>query len=149
MGAAVVLAAIVVVVAGGGGGDDDGGGGGDERISAALPAECMEKWNADPAAIAFGRHNFRGHGYEAALVTYLTRAGEAAQSAEEGRCAVIFPARVLDPEPVAAGEIVLAEEWTPISVLPGVELDRVAELQAIAAGNPNTRLESSGRLAEL
>ncbi len=62
---------------------------------------------------------------------------------------MIFPSRVLDPEPIAAGEVVLAGEWTPISALPRVELNRVAELQAIAAEDPNTRLESAGELAAL
>jgi hypothetical protein len=142
--AAVVLAAVVVVIVGGG-----GGGGGDERSVAGLPSECVDKWNSDPAAIAFGRHNFNGHGYEAALVTYLTKAGDEVPSADEGLCAVIFPSQVLDPEPVAAGEVVLAGEWTPISVLPDVELNRVAELQVIAAGDPNTRLESTGELSAL
>ena len=32
----------------------------------------MRAWNSDPAAVAFGRHNYSGHGYEGALVTYLT-----------------------------------------------------------------------------
>ncbi len=138
---AVALAAIVAVVA--------GGGGGEERSAAAFPSECVDKWNSDPAAISFGRHNFNGHGYESALVTYLTRAGDERPSADEGSCAVIFPSRVLDLEPVAAGEVVLAGEWTPISVLPRIELNRVAELQAIAAEDPNTRLESTGDLSAL
>ena len=97
VGAAVVLIAIVAVVALAGGGGDD------ERAEA--PPECVRAWNSDPAAVAFGRHNYNGHGYEGALVTYLTDEAEEVDSAELGRCAVIFPAQALDPEPIAAGEV--------------------------------------------
>jgi len=140
-GAAVVLIAIVAVVALAGGGGDE------ERAEA--PPECVRAWNSDPAAVAFGRHNYNGHGYEGALVTYLTDDAEEVDSAELGRCAVIFPAQALDPEPIAAGEVLRAGTWTPISELAGVELTRVGELQVLAAGAPNTRLASTGELAEL
>jgi hypothetical protein len=141
VGAAVVLITIVAVVALAGGGGDD------ERAEA--PPECVRAWNSDPAAVAFGRHNYNGHGYEGALVTYLTDEAEEVDSPELGRCAVIFPAQALDPEPIAAGEVLRAGTWTPISELSGVELTRVGELQVLAAGAPNMRLGSTGELAQL
>jgi hypothetical protein len=140
VGGAVLLMAIVaiVVLAGGGGGE----------ASAEAPPECVRAWNSDPAAVAFGRHNYSGHGYEGALVNYLSEEAEEVDGAELGSCAVIFPAEALDPEPIAAGEVLEGRSWTPISRLEGVELTRVAELQVLAAGAPNTRLADTGHLAE-
>lgn len=109
----------------------------------------MRAWNTDPAAVAFGRHNYTSHGYQGALITYLSEDAEEVDSAQLGLCAVIFPAQALDPEPVAAGEVLKAGSWTPISELQGVELTRVGELQVTAAGAPNTRLADTGELAEL
>ena len=140
VGAAVLLVAIVAIVAVAGGGDEQ---------TAGAPAECVRAWNTDPAAVAFGRHNYTSHGYQGALVTYLSEDAEEVDSAEHGLCAVIFPAQALDSEPVAAGEVLKAGSWTPISELQGVELTRVGELQVTAAGAPNTRLADSGELAEL
>jgi len=140
VGAAVLLAAIVGIVALAGGGDEQ---------AAGAPPECVRAWNSDPEAVAFGRHNYTSHGYQGALVTYLSDDAEEVDSAELGLCAVIFPAQALDPEPVAAGEVLRAGTWTPISELQGVELARVGELQAMAAGAPNTRLADTGELTEL
>jgi hypothetical protein len=140
IGAAAALVAIVAIVAVAGGGDEQ---------TASAPPECVRAWNADPAAVAFGRHNYTSHGYQGALVTYLTEDAEDVDSAEHGLCAVIFPAQALDSEPVAAGEVLKGGTWTPISELQGVELTRVGELQVMAAGAPNTRLADTGELTEL
>jgi hypothetical protein len=137
-GAVLLLAIVAIVVLAGGGGE----------ASAEAPPECVRAWNTDPAAVAFGRHNYSGHGYEGALVTYLSEEAEEVDGAELGSCAVIFPARALDPEPIAAGEVLEGGSWTPVSRLEGVELARVAELQVLAAGSPNTRLADTGHLAE-
>lgn len=139
-GAAALLIVIVVIVA-------LGSGGGDEP-SAAAPPECVRAWNSDPAAVSFGRHNYTSHGYTGALVTYLTEEAEQTE-APDGLCAVIFPAQALDPEPIAAGEVLRAESWVPLSELRGVELTRVGELQVLAAGSPNASLSDAGKLAEL
>jgi hypothetical protein len=140
-GAAALLIVIVAVAAlGSGGGDDEG--------SASAPPECVRAWNADPAAVEFGRHNYTSHGYSGALVTYLTERAEEADAAD-GLCAVIFPAQALDPEPIAAGEVLRADSWIPLSELEGVELSRVGELQVLAAGSPNASLSDSGELTEL
>jgi hypothetical protein len=66
-------------------------------------------------------------------------------SAELGHCAVIFPARALDSEPVAAGEVLKRGTWTPISELQGVELSRVGELQVMAAEGPEHPACGHGR----
>src|SRR5688572_4125324 len=91
-GAAVALAAIIAVVALASGGDSE------ERAAEAPPARCVEDWNSDQAARAYGRHNFSFHLYEGALVTFLSETGQEVGEGEGGLCAVIFPSQALDPE---------------------------------------------------
>jgi hypothetical protein len=143
LGAAVVLTAIVVVVA------VASGGGSDDEPPPPAPPNCVEAWNADPAALAYGRHNFNFHLYTGALVTFLALDGEVVGTGEVGLCAVIFPSEALDPEPFAAGQVLQGRNWKPISELPEVELRRLAELQVQAAGAPNTTLDDRGELAPL
>ena len=138
----VLVVAIVAVAAGSGGGNSG-------RADVAAPNRCVDAWNADQAARAYGRHNFSYHLYQGALVTYLDRQGNEVGAADEGVCAVIFPSRALDPEPFAAGQVLVADEWSPISAMEGMQLPRVAELQAIAAGSPNTTLDAEGALTPL
>jgi hypothetical protein len=137
VGAALVLALVVggVVALGDGSGE-----------APSAPVECVEAWNADQEAIAYGIHNFGGHGYTEALVTRMTVAAEPAEG-ERGLCVVTFPALTLDREPVAAGQILRDDRWTPISQLDGVELTRLAELQAEAAAGSNATLSREGVLA--
>ncbi len=138
VGGTIALAAVVaVIVLTGGSGDE---------ASTAAPAQCIEAWNADPEALAYGQHNYGTHGYDRVQVTRLTEAAEVPAEGEEGLCAVIFGALELDTEPVAAGEMRIDGAWQPISLRPGVELTRVAELQAIAVGEANSSLSGEGRL---
>ena len=141
VGAAVALIAIVAVVA-------LASGGGSEREAVAADEECIQAWNSDAAARAYGRHNFSFHLYKGALVTHLdAEANEV--GADEGFCAVVFPAEVLDAEPFAAGQVLRGKQWSPISQLDQVDLARVGELQVLAAGAPNTVLDVRGVLAPL
>jgi hypothetical protein len=143
-GAAALLAAIVAIVALTGGSGDA-----EERATGPPPERCVRAWNADQAALAYGRHNFNFHDYEGALVTYLDDAAREIAPGEGGRCAVVFPSQVLDAEPFAAGQVLDGRRWAPISQLPGVELTVVAELQVTAASAPNAALEDSGELGAL
>ncbi len=143
VGAAVALAAVIAVIAVASGGGSDG------RDVVAAPERCVDAWNRDQAALAYGRHNFSFHLYEGALVTYLTKTGEEVVEGEGGLCAVIFPSQALDPEPFAAGQVLEGKLWFPISELDQMELSRLAELQVLAAGSPNTTLDVQGVLAAL
>ncbi len=140
--AAVASIGIIIVVAVASGGPE-------ERRASAPPDRCVKAWNADPAARAYGRHNFSFHLYQGALVTYLTPSAAQVGGGEGGLCAVVFPSRALDPEPFAAGQLLRGDRWLPLSSLPGVELGRVAELQVTAAEAPNTRLDDHGELSAL
>jgi len=140
-GAAIVLAGIVAVVALGSGDDE-------QAVAAASP-RCLEAWSSDEAAKAYGRHNFNFHLYTGALVTFLSRDGAEVGEDVDGLCAVIFPSEALDTEPFAAGQALEGRTWVPISQIEGIELTRVAELQALAAQSPNTSLDTSGVLTAL
>ncbi len=142
-GAAVALIAIVAVVAATSGGD------GSDRGEVIADSECIEAWNDDPSARAYGRHNFSFHLYKGALVTFLDDEGNEVGAGEGGLCAVVFPSEVLDAEPFAAGQVLENKRWAPISDLDRVTLTRVAELQVLAAGAPNTTLDVRGVLAPL
>jgi hypothetical protein len=140
--AGVVLGAVVAVVALAGGDDDP--------EPATLDSACVRDWNDDPASLTYGRHNFTFHDYESALVTHLNSAAQEVPADDErAMCAVVFPSRVLDQEPFAAGQVLRSGVWLPISDLRGVDLTRVAELQVLAADSPNAALDVQGRLGEL
>jgi hypothetical protein len=139
--AAVVLGGTVVAVLALGGNDASS-----NHDAGAASDECIQAWNGDPAALSYGRHNFNFHRYTGALVTYLTPDAEEVGQGDGGVCAVIFPSRVLDPEPFAAGQVLQGGEWHPITDLKGIELARVAELQVDAAKGPNTTLDTRGKL---
>ena len=141
--AALVLGGLVVAIGLARGGDDDA------PVSGPDPF-CVRSWNSDPAATAYGRHNFNSHRYEGALVTFLDLAANELAGGEGGHCSVVFPSRALDSEPFAAGQVLIGSQWQPISLLEGVSTVRVAELQARAAGGGvNASLAESGRLVPL
>ena len=58
----------------------------------------------DEAMVAFGLHQFNGHGYERVEVLRVTQDGKPTDS-ESGICAVVFAARNLDPEPGARAQV--------------------------------------------
>jgi hypothetical protein len=139
-GAGVALAAAVAIVALSGG--DDG------PETAPLDAACVAGWNDDEAALAYGRHNFNFHDYEAARVVHLEVPAGAELGGERNPCAVVFPSETLDPEPEAAGMAFLGGTWITLSSVGFDDIKR-AELQAEAAVAPNAAIDRQGRLSEL
>lgn len=138
--AAVLVAAVVVIVL--------GGSDGDRSEPAPPPTECIEGWNSDERAVAFGNHNSVSHAYLEVQVTRLTRRGSDAESPEEGVCAVIFARTSLDPEPGAAAQIQRPNgSWIPLSEQPGVDQQALAKLQSEAVGLANADLETDGTLS--
>jgi hypothetical protein len=138
--AGAVLAAVVAVVALAGGDSAPE----DEPLELA----CVERWNADEAALAYGRHNFNFHDYEAARVIRLDVPAGAQLGGEETPCSVIFPSETLDPEPEAAGMTFLGGTWITLNSVGFDDIER-AELQAEAAAAPNAAIDPQGRLSEL
>jgi len=125
------------------------GGGSQEPATPAAASDCINAWNEDELATSYGRHNAVAHKYEDVQVTRLELAdGQLVESAR-GECAVIFGAVELDREPDAAGQLLRGETWTPLSLLAGVELDRVAQLQSVAVENANASIDEQGRLSQL
>jgi hypothetical protein len=138
--AGVALAVVVGVVA--------LGGGEDAPEAAPLDLACVEAWNDDEAALAYGRHNFNFHDYEAARVIHLDVPAGAELGRERNPCAVVFPSETLDPEPEAAGMAFLGGTWITLSSVGFNDIKR-AELQAEAAAAPNAGIDRQGRLGEL
>jgi hypothetical protein len=112
----------------------------------AAPAECVESWNRLDAATSIGRHSYTGHGYRQTQVRFLSdRGAEVSEDAPEARCAVVFPAETLDPEPNAAA-YVRRGGWVSLGEL-GVDTDRLAELQREAVTGSNAGLRPDGTLS--
>jgi hypothetical protein len=138
--AGAVLAAVVAVVALAGGDTDP-----EEEP---LELACVEAWNDDEAALAYGRHNFNFHDYEAARVIRLSVPAATQLGGEQTPCSVIFPSETLDPEREAAGMAFVGGTWTALSSI-GFDDIKLAELQAEAATAPNAAIDREGRLREL
>jgi hypothetical protein len=137
---ALLVAAVVVIVL--------GGSDGDRPEPPAPPTECIEGWNSDERAVAFGNHNSVSHAYLEAQVTHLTPRGTEPQNPEEGVCAVIFARTSLDPEPGAAAQVQRPNgSWIPLSAQPGVDQRALAKLQSEAVGLANADLEADGTLS--
>jgi hypothetical protein len=112
----------------------------------AAPAECVESWNRINAATTIGRHSYASHGYRQTQVRFLSVGGDAVEEdAPEARCAVVFPAETLDPEPTAAA-YVRQGGWVSLGER-GVDEERLAELQREAVTGANAGLRPDGTLS--
>lgn len=131
----LVAAVLVVVLAGSGG----------ETETEEADAQCVEDWNNDEAMVAFGLHQFNGHGYERVEVLRVTQDGKPTDS-ESGICAVVFAARNLDPEPGARAQVQVDGKWTGIESLGNVDDQEIAGLQADAFSRVNASLSTDGRI---
>jgi hypothetical protein len=141
LGALAAFGAVVAVVAVTAGGSDDSGGAGAEA-----PQECIDAWNEDRAALAFARHNSIFHNYNSAEVGYLTPAADASISSdpETGECVVVFARTQLDPEALAAGQILEGGVWTPLTDV--TDVNTVARLQSEAFDGANAKPTIDGEI---
>ena len=131
----LAAAVVVVILAGGGGGSS----------AEAADTECIESWNDDEAMVAFGLHQFSGHGYERVQVLRLTEEAKPTTS-EDGLCAAVFAAQNLDPEPGARVQVLVDGKWSGIESLGNVDDREIAQLQSDAFGQVNASLTRDGRL---
>jgi hypothetical protein len=120
----------------------------EQGAAAPAPLRCLEAWNSDSQAVAFGRHNSVSHGYSDVQVGHMLQEGSASLSSEPdgGECAVVFAADQLDPELLAAGQIQLKGQWVPFSSL--LEPADLAALQSAAVGGANATVTPKGNLIE-
>jgi hypothetical protein len=77
-------------------------------------------------------------------VQRLTANGSSPEPSEPGRCAVIFAAEALDPEPGAAGQIKTGRTWQSLGQLTNTPSERLSELQAEAVAEANAVLDQEG-----
>jgi len=110
-------------------------------------AACIRRWNDDPAALRFGAHNNTGHGYLEVQVTELANQDSTPADPGSGSCAVIFPRSTLDPEPIAAGQVLSEDgEWVPLSDRDEYDVSEITELQSDALQLANAELNSDGTI---
>lgn len=131
----LLVAVLVVVLAGSGSGDS----------AEEADAECIEQWNDDEAIVAFGQHQFDGHGYERVEVLRVSEEGEPTEGGT-GFCAVVFAARALDPEPGARAQVLIDGKWAGLESLGNVDEREIAELQSDAFAAVNASLSTDGTL---
>src|SRR5688500_3906031 len=117
----------------------------DSEEATAAPAECVDAWNESRVAVSLGQHAYDEHGYNRVQITRLDPESLVTGD-EESDCAVIFPARLLDPEPIAAALVLPGERWIPVAQMPGVELSELGELQAAALDATNGALLKRGEI---
>lgn len=113
----------------------------DSEETSSAPEECVEAWNEDRLAVSLGRHQYSDHGYNR---VEITRLDPVSLATGEGDCTVIFPARLLDPEPIAAALVLRNDRWIPVAELRGVTLPDLGELQAEALDATNGTLVREG-----
>jgi hypothetical protein len=141
LGALAVFGAAVALVAVAADRGDDS-----NASVAAAPRECVEAWNGDRDALAFARHNAIFHNYTSAQVGYLTPGADASvsSSAADGKCTIVFARNQIDPEPLAAGQILHEGAWTPlIGVL---DVNVIARLQSEAFDGANAKPTIDGNI---
>jgi hypothetical protein len=141
LGALFGFSIVVAIVAVTAGGNDQSG-----AASAAAPRECLDAWNQDSDALAFARHNSIFHNYNSAQVGYLTPASDASVSSDPGagECVVVFARNQLDPEALAAGQILENGVWTPLTGL--TDINTVARLQSEAFEGANAKPTIDGEI---
>ena len=115
----------------------------DSEEAAAAPAECVDAWNESPAAVSLGQHQYEDHGYNRVEITRIDPES-LATGEDESDCVVIFPARLLDPEPIAAALVLQDTRWKPVAQLRGVTLPELGDLQAEALDATNGALLRDG-----
>ncbi len=140
LAAGLVLAVVLVVVL---------SGSEEPRDFEPAPAACIEHWNADEAALAFGTHQSGAHGYYEVQVLTLTNDGQSlAEPGSPGAsCAVVFAASALDPEPISAAQIEKRGAWLPLSRL--ADTNRLTDLQATAQTAYNAQIGPDGSITAL
>lgn len=140
LGAALLMAVFAVVAL---------GGSEEPREFAEPPRQCIDRWNDDPAAIAFGQHQSGSHSYYEVQVLLLSGDGkrELAEGEPGASCAVVFAASALDPEPISAAQIEKQGAWTPLSRFS--DFSRLADLQATAQTAHNAQITPEGTIEGL
>ena len=110
--------------------------------AAAPPAGCIPRWNSDPAARAFGVHNYGAHRYTRVEVVLLDGRG---RPAKDGLCGIVFAAQSLDPEPGAAAQVYADGQWEAL-VGQGTTSERLGQLQSEALVKSNATLGPAGTI---
>jgi hypothetical protein len=121
-----------------------------DSTAAAPPEECIGRWNENPDALSYARHNRIFHLYDEAQVGYLAMTGGpvgVSTDPASGDCVVVFTRADLDPEIIAAGQVYREGAWLPLSEV--VALEDLEALQRDAFGGANAEPLETGQLEPL
>jgi hypothetical protein len=121
-------------------------GAGEDQPDQPAEAQCVDDWNSNPQAVAFGSHLYGGHGYTDVQVMRLGKDGEPPAANQRGRCAIAFASGTPDPEPEAAAQVFDGITWQAVSSLPRGTPERLAALQAEAVSGANATLGADGMI---
>ena len=117
---------------------------GDDRPAAvAADPECIRAWNRAPDAISKGRHQSVAHGYVSVQILRVDNEGQPV-GGEGGRCAAVFAARALDPEPGAAAQVLNHGSWGSLAADEQVGSEQLGRLQSDAVAGANATLGQDG-----
>lgn len=122
-----------------------GGGSGDDEVAEA-DAECLRSWNADPAALALGRHQANYHRYSAAQILRLDVDGGTLEADSTGTCTVAWAAGVPARELRASAQVFQNGKWLALNQVGEVTPEQLAELQDDAIAGANAGLNEQGQL---
>lgn len=123
-----------------------GGEGGEGSAVAAPPSKCVESWNEATESQTFGRHVYNEHDGSRAEVSEVEPGRGAINIRQDQACAVIFVVPTTDDE---YGEVGLAKTrfgWASMRELARSDAQRLNQLQARAAEQPNAVVFPDGTI---
>jgi hypothetical protein len=139
---AIALAAGLLALTGCG-----GDGSGSAAASApAVPEDCLQSWNAESAALTYGRHVYTTHRAAQAQVLVVEPSSGSINIKADQACAVVFAVDPGDYEYGDVGMVVTSFGWASMRELARGDEGRLAELQDAAYAAPNVQLFPDGTL---
>ena len=120
------------------------------------PKKCLDRFNADPTALSFGRHaHGPGHDSRAGHVFFVNKP----RIGLVNTCVVVFAASESDREYGILGEFsseirsietgLLSRPWQYINVYPGATQQEKIALQRTGAEQANVALDKHGKITPL
>ena len=114
-----------------------------KRSGSAPPADCVQRWNADPLAVNFGLHMYQGHHSRAARVYPFDKP----ETGLANQCVVVFAIAENDREFGTDGQVSTSSGWVNMTTIPvKSERERIA-IQRSGAQQANVKLAGDGKIA--
>lgn len=124
-----------------------GGCGADQGSVAAVPSECLERWNAEASSQSFGRHVYNTHESHRAQVAMLEPVDANPNVEAGGACAVIFAVPESDIEYGYVGLVTTDYGWASMQELAREDPTALDGIQSEASAAANATVFPDGKLA--